>query len=580
MELRHYQKTCISNVEEALKRGINRQLCVCPTGGGKTIFSAYLPERIKPSRVLFLAHREELIDQAYDTFALKYPSLSIGKEIASNRATSQDSIVIASVSSIGGSRIGRLKECFPDPLDKSILVITDEAHHSCAETYKSIYEYFGLYPSSKTSNIHIGITATPFRGDGQKMSDVFQEITFVQKIGDLILEGFLCDIKAYKIETETDLAGIKMSSGDYSPSMLSERINTDNRNEQIIKAYKEYGKGSKAVIFCADLDHARSINAMCNQYGLKSGFVCGATPKEERRDIIDRFRSGDLRILTNVSVLTEGFDVPDIGCIIMARPTRSPVLYSQIIGRGLRPHASKEHVILIDFYDRTELPSVHSDSIFNAPTEKCGYKEWKKIKDFIAPLFPNFTPDSVAEALDVSTLDDVVLKVSSVDILDLMSKIYEQREDSFSKKNSKLYWKKISDGSYNISSAGVGNISIRENALGEWEIWHRKPYEQWDLLYTGDAKECFKRGEKIVGDNNKTTLYKRNASWRDSRPTESQIALIKRLSYKTTIPDSITNRGQATFIIDELIRQKNDSGRRPGRVRKSTKRERVNRRKI
>lgn len=553
--LRPYQQECLDAVKKELDRGVRKQLVVLPTGSGKTVVAAHMPKCIKPARVLFLAHREELIDQAYETFTKTYPDLRVGKEIGGTHASKDDHIVIGSVSTLGRSDNQRLKDIFEERKNSPHLIITDEAHHACAETYMRVYAYFGLN-KSKGKHMSIGITATPFRGDFQKLSEVFDKITYTRKIGDMILEGYLCDIVAYHIQTDVDLSGVQVQAGDYATGQLSSVVNTEQRNSQIVQAYREYVRGEKAIIFCVDLKHAEDMNNVFNQEGIASRFVHGGTPKEERREIIEKYRSGEIKVLTNVGVLVEGFDAADTRSVIVARPTRSPVLYTQMVGRGLRTAEGKKNMILIDIFDRSEKGAVHSERIFNTPTSKCSYKEWKEAKNFLEEHFPSIPPDTVAKALKTYTVEDIKKKIKTMDILEIIQRAYDVGVDDFVKENSSMIWHKSSDGSYNIQSSHLGKLAIRENALGEWELWHKLPRQEWALAYQGEAKKCFSAGGKIISKHKKSPIHLRNAAWREQPPTEGQINFIQRLLGKRPMTSQPISKGEAAFIINCLLSEK------------------------
>ena len=553
-KLRNYQTDCIASVVDALDLGIRRQLCILPTGAGKTVVAAHIPKFTKPSRVLFLAHREELLDQAKKTFSEVYPDLKVGK-IRDEKVDDDTHIVIGSVATLGRSDSKRLNRIFGEN-PENILIITDEAHHSVASTYKRIYKYFGLVDNSSSKNFHIGITATPFRGDSANLSDIFDDITYMKKLGDMILEGWLVDVHSYHIQTTTDISSVKKKSGDYAVKELSEAVNTPERNSLIVNTYTHLARNSKAVAFCVDVNHAISLQKEFESHGIASAVVTGKTPWAERKSIIKRFKAGHLRVVTNCAVLTEGFDVPDTETIIVARPTSSPVLYTQMIGRGMRLHPTKDHMNLIDMYDRSKNPPVHIDRILNIPMSGCTYADWKAVKEIIEEEFPYAAPDDIARAVNVVDPKDIIAKLKSMDILEVLVKIYEQGVDSFLHAKSKLSWSKLADGSYFIQSSGMGKIAIRVNAMGIWELWRKEPRKAWNKLYTGDPADCFKGGDRIIADYDKTKLYLRSASWKHKPATKNQMDFIRRMTGRNPTVN-IDSRGKAGHLINSLLEAKN-----------------------
>ena len=560
-KLRSYQSDCIAASVEALNLGIRRQMVVLPTGSGKTVVASHLPKFIKPSRVLFLAHREELLDQASDTFEKVFPDLSIGKEIGSHQASPEDEIIVASVPTLGRAGSKRLQRLFgEDP--ENILVITDEAHHASSATYKRIYKFFGIRDNPNSKNIHIGITATPFRGDKATLTDVFDDIVYMKKLGDMILEGWLVDVKSYHIHTETDISHVKKSNGDFSMKELSAAINTPDRNALIVNTYSTIAPNTKAIAFCVDVNHATDLCNMFLGKGVEAAVISGVTPKAERKDIIKRFKEGHIRVLTNCSVLTEGFDVPDIGTVIIARPTSSPVLYCQCLGRGMRLSEGKEYMNLIDMYDRSKHAPVHIDRVLNIPMTGCTYGEWKAVKEIIEEEFPYASADTIAHALEAIDPEDIITKLRSMDILEVLVKIYEQGVDSFLSVKTKLSWSKLADGSYFLQASGMGKLAVRVNAMGIWELWRKEPRKAWNKLYIGDPALCFSRGDKIVADYDKTKLYLRSASWKNNPASKNQLDFIKRLTGEQQLGITIDSRGKAAHLINSLIEKRQNDRHR------------------
>lgn len=558
-KLRNYQAECITSVIEALDVGVRRQLCVLPTGGGKTLVAAFLPKYAKPSKVLFLAHREELLDQAVEKFKAVYPDLQVGKEIGDHRVEEDCNVIVASVPTIGREDSDRLQRIFGDS-PENVMVITDEAHHSIASTYTNIYNHFGLL-DRETKNIHIGITATPFRGDKSSLSEVFDEITFMKKLGDMILEGWLCDVKSYHIETNTDISDVKSTRGDFQVKALSNAINTPERNQLIIDTYMNLAPGSKALVFCADIAHAKQLDIEFNAAGIHSDIVSGETTKKDRKNIIDSFKAGHTRVITNCSVLTEGFDVPDTETIIIARPTKSPVLYTQMVGRGMRVHESKNHMILIDLYDRIKNPPVHMDRILNIPLSNCTYVEWKAVKEILEEEYPFIAPDAVARVSGAEDVNAVLDNLFTMDILEVLVKIYEQGVDTFITNKTKLSWSKLADGSYYLQCSGIGKLAVRVNAMGQWELWRKDLRKDWNKEFTGEPAECFQEGDKVVEAFNKTKLFLRSASWKNKPASKSQIDFIKKLTGKP-LSVSIDTRGKAGHLITSLLESKQNDRHR------------------
>ena len=314
MELRDYQKECIGIIEA---KPPGAYLCQMPTGCGKTATFTHIPRN--GGRVLVLAHREELVRQP-----AKYYDCPVGFEIAKERSHCED-VVIASVQSL----VNRLDRFSYDEFDK---IITDEAHHAASGTYKKIYDHFA--PEK-----HIGFTATPNRGDKAKLDDVYSEIIFQRDLRWAIQNGYLCDIHCLRVNIGFDLSAVHTRHGDYAPGELEEAM--DGTADAIAQAYREHSKGA-TLIFAVSVNQAEEIAKRI------PGAVVVTGKTKDRADIIERFTRREIPCIVNVMVFTEGTDIPLVETVIIARPTQSEALYTQMVGRGLRTHPEKEKLILID----------------------------------------------------------------------------------------------------------------------------------------------------------------------------------------------------------------------------------------
>ncbi len=313
IQLRDYQKECISIIEQ---KPPGAYLVQMPTGCGKTATFTHIPRR---GRTLVLAHREELIRQP-----AKYYDCPVGFEIAADRSHDEE-VVIASVQSL----VNRLDRFTPNEFD---MIITDEAHHAAAGTYRKIYDHF-------TPDKHIGFTATPNRGDKARLDSVYSEIIFQRDLRWAIENGFLCDIHCLRVNIGYDLSAVHTRNGDYAPGELEEAM--DGTADAIAEAYRDYAKGA-TLIFAVSVHQAEEIAKRI------PGAVVVTGKTKDRADIIRRFTNREIPCIVNVMVFTEGTDIPLVETVIIARPTQSESLYTQMVGRGLRPHPDKEKLILID----------------------------------------------------------------------------------------------------------------------------------------------------------------------------------------------------------------------------------------
>ena len=204
------------------------------------------------------------------------------------------------------------------------LLICDEAHHAVAPTYRNVFSHFGL-PDNKDLLL-VGFTATPRRGDHVGLEEVFDDIVYHRSIQEMIRERYLCPITGYRIYTETDLSGVHTRMGDFVQRELSGAVNNSARNALVVKNYLERVPGKKALVFAVDVQHAHDLAERFQDVSVPCAAITGEMPSGQRRDILEAFREGRLRVLTNCQVLTEGFDRPDIEAILLARPTTSSLL--------------------------------------------------------------------------------------------------------------------------------------------------------------------------------------------------------------------------------------------------------------
>ncbi len=339
MTLRPYQVDAWQAIRDNYQR-YRRQLLYLATRAGKTIIMAEILKTLQ-GKALVIAHTDELIDQAYNKIRAINPMVKIGIEKGTLKADKDCSIVIASIQTLKAKRLEKFSR------DEFSIIIIDEAHHCTVKNmYGKLLNYF-------MPMLVLGFTATPFRTDRKKLvgpDAPFEALTYEAPIRKLTMEGWLCRIMGVQVRTDVDLTGLKSTMGDFERSMLQQHVNTVDRNKVVIDAYDKYTPNEKAIVFCAGVTHAQEV-AKC--------FPCaeaiyGDMNKDNRKDIIRDFRDGSVPVLTNFNVLTEGFDVLDISSIIMARPTKSPVLYVQSIGRGNGVAEGKHHLTVIDIVDNTK----------------------------------------------------------------------------------------------------------------------------------------------------------------------------------------------------------------------------------
>lgn len=313
-----------------------------------TIVFASLARRMN-CRTLVLAHRDELVSQAADKIRGQWPDASIGIVKAERNERSAD-VVVASVQTLARPKrlaqfIGQQGGFFGPNLFG--LVVCDEAHHGKAETYQAIFA--ALRCGEPDGPLLLGVTATPDRGDGQGLDDVFDEVTWTYDILWGIRSGFLCDVRGKRVVIDTlDLAGVKTRRGDYVEGEVGGRMMDAGAPAAIARAWREHASDRRTLVFSPTVETADAVAAEMVALGARCAMVSGKTPLDERRQILRDFESGVIQVVSNCMVLTEGYDNPAVDCIICARPTKSRALYTQMVGRGTRRHPDKTDLLVLD----------------------------------------------------------------------------------------------------------------------------------------------------------------------------------------------------------------------------------------
>ncbi|HCH64593.1 MAG TPA: ATP-dependent helicase, partial [Deltaproteobacteria bacterium] len=363
-ELRDYQREAIAAVIAARKAGVRRMVVVLPTGAGKTvIFSSLVKLARRP--VLVLAHRSELVQQAADkirrALGTDARAARVAVEQAEQRAPEDAHVVVASIRSLHDERLARLMAS-----RRFGLVVYDECHHAPAEGNRHVLQTLGAF-SDHWDGTLLGFTATAMRADGKGLDTVFEKVVYSRSLPDLIQTGFLVPLRGYRIATAAELNAVRTTPSDLNEADLAEAIDIEDRNALVARSIQELARGRRTLAFCVTVRHARRLMRALNTVGVRAGMVWGEMRRDDRAEVLAGFREGRLQALTNVGVLTEGFDDPGVGCVAMARPTRSAGLYAQCVGRGTRLHPGKSDCIVLDFVDLSDLDLVTLPSLHGSP---------------------------------------------------------------------------------------------------------------------------------------------------------------------------------------------------------------------
>lgn len=331
-QLRDYQQELLQKIFVQWGAGDRRLLVGLPTGAGKTVLFSTISQHFvrRGEGVLVIAHREELLLQAKEKLeaVIGQPA---GLIKAGYPLNPEHPIQIASVQTL------TRRDNWPD----AGLVVVDEAHHSCADSYVRIFEHYS------TAYI-LGVTATPGRSDGQGFNHLYDCLVLGQSVQELIQAGYLCQFRLFGAPKIIKTDGLKLTGGDFNPRELAEAVDASLVVGDLIKSYRKFAPNKKAVVFAVDVAHSKEVaNAYCKA-GIPSEHLDGETPPNERKAILERFGTGKTLVLTNCGIVSEGVDIPSIEAIQCVRPTKSLILWLQMIGRALRPTPGKDHAIIID----------------------------------------------------------------------------------------------------------------------------------------------------------------------------------------------------------------------------------------
>lgn len=504
--LRPYQLEGLAAITERCAAGVHRQLGVLPTGTGKTVlFAAAIHER--GGRAVVLVHRDELVRQAVDKLHAGTPDARVGIVKAEQDETDAE-IVVASVQTLASPRrLARL-------LGPYRTVVVDEAHHAAAETYRRVIDHLVT-----DETLLLGVTATPGRGDGLGLEQVFDEIVFRKTLPEMIAAGFLSDLRAIQVQMpDLDLDRVAVNRGDYAAGGLGDALEQAHLPEVAARAYCEHASGRRALVFTPTVDLAHATAKAFEKAGVMAEAVDGTTPIEERRATLERFHVGTTAVLLNCNVFTEGYDEPAVDCVINGRPTRSSGLYLQMIGRGTRRHPGKDDCLILDLVGSTTRHGlVTLAGLAGAAPEAVGRKG----------LIRSLTEDRPALAAPGTWAAELVAR--EVDL-------FRQRP---------MAWVKAGKGW--ILYYGTGTIVLEGEPGGTWRALDRPREGQPSLIASGLSLEWAQgTGEDVVREAGGAFLARSDAPWRSRPATDKQLGLLRRM--RVRFSPEITG-GEASDLI-------------------------------
>ncbi len=559
--LRDYQNDCLNAILSNYVEGIRQQLVVMSTGLGKTVCFANLPAKMRhllPGKVLVLAARLELIDQAIEKIKHWNPELKVGKEMAAARADIDCDVVVGCVPTLGRAGSDRIQR-----FGEFDIVICDEAAHSIATTYMQVFEATGVLKPD-TSKLLVGWTATPKRGNLRKtkqvttlddedilsLKSVYRKIVYNFGTKKAIHDGWLVPIHGYRLKTDTDLSEVKSSGGDYQQEQLSEVVNTNLRNAQIVKTWMECADGRSTIVFAADIKHSQDLAAEFVKYGIRANASWGSDPL--RAEKLEKLRSKELTVLVNCNLYVEGFDCWQVGCITLARPTKSSSMFTQMCGRGLRLQdgtgnlldAVKSGMILekkdcriidvVDCSKRCNLVTLPSLMGLNADFDLHGASVTKAAEEVEALQEKN-------PGVPFDGLTDLSKVRAYVESFDLLADTCPTEV----KELSTLTWTKGQDGAYVIVVPEARDVIdarqfyryrheklvISQNALEEWELSITSVDPERKLGVFNTLQEAINTADDVLHRcrPDRLKVLQREAAWHANAATDASKKYLKRL---------------------------------------------------
>ena len=523
---RPYQTEMVNTVIREWEAGETRQLVSLPTGSGKTICFAMLAQKLD-CPTLILAHREELLQQAITKIRLVDNKANVGILRADEADGLYSKICVGSVQTVvRARRLDMLKR------RNFKLLVVDEAHHAQKNnTYGKIIRELGFADDEEDNTdkkkLLLGVTATAFRGDGKEMGGVFDKVVYERSILAMIMGGYLVDARAHKVATHTDISEIHTTAGDFNNKELSERINNSARNHIVVNGYEAHCRGRKAIVFCCDIQHSQDMARVFQAAGHKAKAVWGDDP--DRAETLAAFARGDVQIICNCNVLTEGFDEPTVDAILLARPTKSSVLYIQMVGRGLRLSPGKADCIVLDFVDNSGRHKLCRSGTLAGERD-------------IEPQ----DGESLTEMAERKEKE-----AAAKERRDPRYAGGENREiDLFERSN--YLWLPTSGGNYKLSLFGE-SLHLRNN--GGQYVPFRVPAGEKNAIPLSESYLSLGYAQGVAEDyirQNKALAraIDKNAKWRGDKPTDKQLETMNRMKIQY---NSDTTKGEATQMISAAI---------------------------
>lgn len=480
------------------EKRLKRVLIVLPVGAGKTIVGSTIAkvfhslEHVR-GPVLFIAHRNELLDQAGAKVKMVWEDVRVGK--IQGKVDEQDAdFIVASIQTLQRGR---------DIEERPCLIIYDEAHHSAAAGARKVLERMGCF--EENGPMLLGITATPNRNDKLELGNIFDQIIYEKTMISLILEGYLVDIRGKRIVAkELNLDHVDEVAGDFNTQMLSEQMENEHTIAAVANAIVDNADKRKTIVFAVSVKQAYMIDSLLNENGISSRCIDGKLDMETRATILNDFHEDKFQVLVNCMILTEGYDEPAVSCIVIARPTKSQSLYTQMIGRGTRLHPEKTDLMVLDIVDASKNKTLItlSELIKVAEVYEEDIKEHKELE--------------LAELEEQESILEFHKRIHTT----IGKKMYEV---NLFKDIARYLWLKVNEECYFITFGKNKYIFLlKESSDKWWALLEDEQNKLVPLFHDSVSLEYAQGVAELFLKSVENPLFQKLASWRNDRITDGQ----------------------------------------------------------
>lgn len=547
--LRDYQREALEKVAE---RRVARGIVAIATGGGKGHIAGHIAEALGTERILYMVHRDKLVDQL-EQHVRRVARGFVGVEQASRRAGSMASTVVASVQTLAAGGGRRLKALLERGFDA---LVTDEVHHAVAASYCRIQAEMGLLEpgpggarrwlkTAAPSVCHVGLTATPGRGDGVGLHLVFDEIIFKRDLRDLVRAGWLVPPVAYTIHTATSLDEVRTlgKGGDYLEGDLERAVNNEERHDAIFDGWSKAARGTRTLAFCVTIAHAKALASHFRARGVQAWEIHGEMSRAEQESIYRDFAATSGSVLANCQIVGEGVDLPHVETVLMARPTRSATVYAQAIGRGTRLAAGAR-----DFAESVALGKATCLVLDVTDSVAVAGRRGMTIGRLVGLPWPDEVRDGAQVLIELDAQER--LQREQIKIRDREASLTSVKliDSSSLPRHFGLRWLQAG-GSYLLPLPGGGVVRIATDTLDRWAA-ERQSGAAWEAMSADpDQAAVVSSVERWYRETYPETvvLADRGASWRSEPVTQAQRGMARRLGVRVATDDT---RGRLSDRID------------------------------